>query len=92
MIQIPEKKWRKIFIIEIENRETGIIIELKYAEIATFDAAYREALKQINNQNYEEKLIGDGMIIILKYVNRILQKTLQGSFWLRLAIVSNTSG
>lgn len=53
--------------IEIENRETGIIIELKYAEKAAFDTACREALKQINDRNYEEKLIEDGMTTIHKY-------------------------
>ena len=53
--------------IEIEELETGIIIELKYAENASFDTACREALKQINDQNYSEKLIDDGMTIIRKY-------------------------
>ncbi len=53
--------------IEIEDQETGIIIELKYAEKAAFDTACREALKQINDRNYEEKLIDDGMTIIRKY-------------------------
>ncbi len=53
--------------IEIEEQETGIIIELKYAENASFDTACREALKQINDQNYGEKLIDDGMTIIRKY-------------------------
>lgn len=40
--------------IEIGDQETGIIIELKYAEKAAFDTACREALKQINDRNYEE--------------------------------------
>ena len=53
--------------IEIEEQETGIIIELKYAEKAAFDTACREALKQINDRNYEEKLIDDGMTTIRKY-------------------------
>ena len=53
--------------IEIEELETGIIIELKYAENASFDTACREALKQINDQNYSEKMIDDGMTIIRKY-------------------------
>ena len=53
--------------IEIEELEIGIIIELKYAENASFDIACREALKQINDQNYSEKLIDDGMTIIRKY-------------------------
>ena len=53
--------------IEIEDEETGIIIELKYAEKAAFDTACREALKQINDRNYEEKLIDGGMTTIRKY-------------------------
>ena len=52
--------------IEIEEQETGIVIELKYAENASFDAACREAMKQINDRNYGEKLIDDGMKIIRK--------------------------
>ena len=53
--------------IEIGDQETGIIIELKYAEKAAFDTACQEALKQINDRNYEEKLIDDGMRTIRKY-------------------------
>ncbi len=53
--------------IEIEDKGVGIIIELKYAEKAAFDTACQEALKQINDQNYEEKLIDDGMTTICKY-------------------------
>lgn len=53
--------------IEIEERETGIVIELKYAEKAAFDAACQQAIKQINDCNYEEKLINDGMTTIRKY-------------------------
>ena len=53
--------------IEIEDQETGIVIELKYAENALFDTACREALKQINDRNYGEKLVDDGMTTIRKY-------------------------
>ncbi len=53
--------------IEIEDQETGIVIELKYAENASFDIACREALKQINDRNYGEKLVDDGMTTIRKY-------------------------
>lgn len=48
--------------IEIEDQETDIVIELKYAENVSFNTACREALKQINDQ-----LIDDGMITIRKY-------------------------
>ena len=53
--------------IEIEEQETGIVIELKYAENASFDTACREAMKQINDRNYVEKLVDDGMTTIRKY-------------------------
>lgn len=53
--------------IEVEDKEIGIIIELKYAEKAAFDDGCREALKQINDRKYEEALIDDGMKIIYKY-------------------------
>lgn len=53
--------------IEIEEREMGIIIELKYAEQAAFDTACQEALKQINERDYEERLTDDGITTIRKY-------------------------
>ena len=53
--------------IEIEDKEIGIIIELKYAENASFDNKCQEALQQINEKNYEEALIDNGMKTIYKY-------------------------
>lgn len=53
--------------IEIEDKEIGIVIELKYAEKAAFDAACQEALRQIHDRNYAEVLIDDGMMTIRKY-------------------------
>lgn len=53
--------------VEVEDKEIGIIIELKYAEKAAFDEGCREALKQINDKKYEEVLIDDGMKTIRKY-------------------------
>ena len=53
--------------VEIESRGTGIVIELKYAENAAFDAACREALQQIRDRNYEEVLIDDGIKTIRRY-------------------------
>lgn len=53
--------------VEVQDKEIGIIIEFKYAENASFDKGCREALKQINDRNYEETLIDDGMTIIRKY-------------------------
>ncbi len=53
--------------VEIEGEETGIVIELKYAENAQFDAACEKAVKQIRDKNYEELLINDGMKTIYCY-------------------------
>ena len=53
--------------VEVEDKEIGIIIEIKYAEKAAFDAGCREALKQIGEKNYEEVLLDDGMRTIYKY-------------------------
>jgi len=53
--------------VEIEDEEIGIIIELKYAENAAFDTACQEAMNQIRDGNYEEKLIDDGMKTIYRY-------------------------
>lgn len=53
--------------IGIEEKEIGIIIELKYAENAAFDAGCQEALRQIKENRYDEELIHDGMKKIYKY-------------------------
>jgi len=53
--------------VEVEDKDIGIIIELKYAEKASFDEGCREALRQIHDKNYEEALIDDGMKTIYKY-------------------------
>lgn len=53
--------------VEIEDKEIGIIIELKYARNAAFDHSCQEALKQIQDRGYEASLIDDGMKTIYKY-------------------------
>ncbi|NBK00242.1 hypothetical protein D5282_24000 [bacterium 1xD8-48] len=53
--------------VEVEDKEIGMLIELKYAEKAAFDGACREALAQIADRNYEEALTDDGMRTIYKY-------------------------
>ena len=53
--------------IEIEEQEIGIVIELKYAENAAFDRACQDAMQQINDRNYEEALLDDGMKTIYRY-------------------------
>lgn len=47
--------------------DTGVVIEVKYAENARFDAACTEALGQIETKNYVESLYDDGMEKIIKY-------------------------
>lgn len=53
--------------IVVEEEEIGIVIELKYAENAAFDAACTEAMRQIRDKKYEEALLDDGMKTIYKY-------------------------
>ncbi len=53
--------------IGIGDKAIGIIIELKYAERATFDEACGKALKQINDRKYEDLLLDEGMTVIRKY-------------------------
>jgi len=53
--------------IEVEDEAIGIVIELKYAENAAFDAACEEAMKQIKARSDEEQLIDDGMKTIYRY-------------------------
>lgn len=54
-------------VIEIEKEELGIILEVKYAENGHFETACREALDQIENMRYDEKLQDEGIEKILKY-------------------------
>ena len=53
--------------VEVEDRDIGIVIELKYAENASFDDACRKALKQIEDKNYAEALLDDGMKTVYKF-------------------------
>lgn len=54
-------------IVEVQEAEIGIVIELKYAENAQFDAVCQKALQQINDKFYEEALLDDGMKTIYRY-------------------------
>ena len=54
-------------LVEIPNNRTGIVIELKYAENGDMDAACDEALKQIEEKSYVDKLKQDGMRNFIKY-------------------------
>ena len=54
-------------LIEICDEKTGIVIEVKYADRGNLDAACEEALRQIENKRYTDRLLADGMRKILKY-------------------------
>lgn len=54
-------------LVETDDGETGMILELKYAEDGKLDAACQEALGQVERNRYEEWLIEEGVGRILKY-------------------------
>ena len=53
--------------IRTEEKNTGMILEVKYAEAAQLDAACRMALKQIDDKEYARTLREDGCRTIYKY-------------------------
>ncbi len=54
-------------LVEVPDNRTGIVIELKYAKNGDMDAACSEALKQIEEKSYVDKLKQDGMRNFVKY-------------------------
>ena len=55
-------------LIEPEDPDAGIVIEVKYASsIAGLDNACEEAMKQINDRRYDERLRNDGRTEITAY-------------------------
>lgn len=54
-------------LVETDDGETGIVLELKYAEDGNLDAACKKALKQIKQKRYGEELEEEGILHILKY-------------------------
>ena len=54
-------------LVETDDGETGMVIEIKYAENGNLTEACERALRQIESKNYAEKLREDGMEKILKY-------------------------
>lgn len=52
-------------LVEAED-EIGIVIEVKYAEDGDLAAGCMEALKQIEEKEYETKLLGNGMETIVR--------------------------
>lgn len=53
--------------IVVPARNTGCIIDVKYAENGIFDAACREVLRQIAEREYVAALSQEGMEVIYQY-------------------------
>lgn len=53
--------------MKIKSISLGIVIELKYSESRNLESACQKALEQIEEKNYADQLIDDGMTTILKY-------------------------
>ena len=54
-------------IIKSTEKRVGVILEIKYAENEKLEQYCEEALKQIEEKNYAQSLIDDGMDTIIKY-------------------------
>lgn len=54
-------------LIEIEEESVGIVLEVKYADNGDFETACQDALNQIKDMRYDEKLRDEGVEDILKY-------------------------
>ena len=54
-------------LIETEDDEMGIVIEVKYARDGELEPVAQQALKQIEERRYEDKLHDDGIAYVLKY-------------------------
>lgn len=54
-------------LVEIEEKDLGIVVELKYSENSNLEAGCRQALRQIEEKNYVEELKSLGLNHILKF-------------------------
>lgn len=54
-------------LIEMEEEEIGIVIEVKYAENGDLNAACQDAMQQIKEKNYAERLLLNGMKQVLTF-------------------------
>ena len=54
-------------LVEMEEDETGLVIEVKYAEHVDLKSTCQEALAQIEKNGYADQLLEDGMRKVLKY-------------------------
>ncbi len=62
-------------LIEIEDKSIGIVIELKYPANGNLEAGCQDALAQIEEKNYAEGLLQNGMSTIIKYGIACYKKT-----------------
>lgn len=56
------------------DEETGVVIEVKYAENGNLEESCKKALQQIETNHYEDALRKEGMEHILKYGNACYKK------------------
>lgn len=54
-------------LVEIEDKDMGIVVEVKYSDDENLEAVCRQVLKQINDKNYPEELQQLGLNHILKF-------------------------
>ena len=54
-------------IVRLNNYETAMILELKYADDGNMDAVCRRALRQVDEKNYQQRLYDEGFEHIKKY-------------------------
>ena len=54
-------------VVETENSQTGIVLEMKYAQDGNLEAASQKAVEQIEKTNYAQELQDEGIDTILKY-------------------------
>ena len=54
-------------LVELYEERIGIVIEVKYSDGCSLETGCRNALKQIKQNRYEDRLIQDGMETIISY-------------------------
>ena len=62
-------------LIEIEESDTGIVIEIKYPDDGNLETGCRDALAQIEEKGYAARLLQNGMKNIVKYGIACYKKT-----------------
>ena len=61
--------------MEIEESDTGIVIEIKYSDDGNLENGCKKALAQIEEKGYAARLLQDGMKNIVKYGIACYKKT-----------------